>query len=380
MSHKTSSDVEYQNETQVSIEDDHENSRHEEWDFLLPRLPMLDIFTEDDFSPDTLAAAIQHDVTTHRIRSYLHLYDTRLLGQDINANVMGFPLIFYAVESNNEEMVRLLIEYGASTSAVHEASQVPLLAFAIMCGETLQIDTTNMVCVLLSKGASAGVIPMDLFTPYIRDTTASVERRAEKEIGGIDETAWCSQGTKARLAKNINLTQRYFLEKSTKLKPPSTKRRQIARLKNCQGLLGIPYFLIGQSVATERLVQRLLTHLMMPTKQPLVLCFAGPSGHGKTELARQLGHLLSLDLEVVDCTTFTDERELFGPRPPYSGYKDGSAVNNFLAEHSGKRCIVFLDEFEKTTKEIHQALLLPFDNGMDTHDETSRAIYNELTV
>lgn len=363
-SHSTSSDMGYQSDAQKSVHDTNEDSSPKEWDFILPRLPWLEISTEDDFSPDSLAAAIQHGATTYRLRSYMNIYDPRLLRQDINANVMGFPLIFYAVESNDENMVRLLTEFGASASAVYEAFQVPLLAFAIMCGETLQLDTTNMVCVLLSKGASANSIPVDLFTPYLRDEATSIGQKGKNVISAAAETAWCSPATKTRLAKNINLTQRYFLEKSTKMKPPSSKKRQIARIKNCQGLLGIPYFLVGQTVATELLIQRLLTHLMMPTKQPLVLCFAGPSGHGKTELARQLGHLLSLDLEVVDCTTFTHEMELFGPRAPYHGYQTGSAVNNFLVEHSGRQCIVFLDEFEKTTKEIHQSLLLPFDNGM----------------
>ncbi|RFU74129.1 p-loop containing nucleoside triphosphate hydrolase [Trichoderma arundinaceum] len=376
MSHRSSS-----GDSQVSSHDVNENNGHREWDFILPRLPRLEISTEDDFSPDTIAAAIQHGVPTYRIRNYLNIYDPRLLELDINSNVMGFPLIFYAVESNNEDMVRLLVDFGASVASIYEPSQVPLLAFAIICGETLQMDTANMVSVLLSKGASARVIPMELFIPYLQDTSTGLEQKGKRQIDETGEAAWCSPATKARLAENINLTQRYFLEKSTKLKPPSTKRRQIARLKNCQGLLGIPYFLVGQSVATELLIQRLLTHLMMPTKQPLVLCFAGPSGHGKTELARQLGHLLSLDLEVVDCTTFNHEMELFGPRRPYSGYEKGSAVNNFLVEHSGKRCIVFLDEFEKTTKEIHQSLLLPFDNDFydqndgiagDDADEKSR--------
>ncbi|KAL6816078.1 P-loop containing nucleoside triphosphate hydrolase protein [Trichoderma camerunense] len=353
----------YQSDAKESVHDTNEDSRPKEWDFILPRLPRLDISTEDDFSPDCFAAAIQHGATAYRLQDYLRNYDSRLLEQDINANVMGFPLIFYAVESNDENMVRLLLEFGASASAVYEASQVPLLAFAIMCGETLQLDTTNMVCVLLSKGASANSIPMDLFAPYLRDEATSTGQKGKSAIDATTETAWCSPATKTRLARNINLTQRYFLEKSTKMKPPSAKKRQIARIKNCQGLLGVPYFLVGQTVATELLIQRLLTHLMMPTKQPLVLCFAGPSGHGKTELARQLGHLLSLDLEVVDCTTFTHEMELFGPRRPYHGYQTGSSVNNFLVEHSGRRCIVFLDEFEKTTTEIHQSLLLPFDNG-----------------
>ncbi|KAH0526519.1 hypothetical protein TsFJ059_009823 [Trichoderma semiorbis] len=362
-SHSTSSDMGSQSDAKESIHDTSGDSAPKEWDFTLPRLPRLEISTEDDFSPDSFAAAIQHGATAYRLQDYLRNYDSRLLEQDINANVMGFPLIFYAVESNDENMVRLLLEFGASASAVYEASQVPLLAFAIMCGETLQLDTTNMVCVLLSKGASANSIPMDLFAPYLRDEATNTGQKGKSAIDATAETAWCSPATKTRLAKNINLTQRYFLEKSTKMKPPSKKKRQIARIKSCQGLLGIPYFLVGQTVATDLLIQRLLTHLMLPTKHPLVLCFAGPSGHGKTELARQLGHLLSLDLEVVDCTTFTHEMELFGPRRPYHGYQTGSSVNNFLVEHSGRRCIVFLDEFEKTTIEIHQSLLLPFDNG-----------------
>ncbi|KAK5988275.1 ATP-dependent Clp protease ATP-binding subunit ClpC-like protein [Cladobotryum mycophilum] len=325
-----------------------------EWDFTLPILPLPLVISEDDeFGADVLAGAIQHGTTIHQIRSYLALYDARPVRQLINNDVM----------ENDEYMVRLLIEFGADVNAVHAPSQVPLLAFAMVCGETLQANTTTMVCTLLSSGASPLCIPEDLFKPYMRIPLVGPQQKDEEEVEVVELTAWCSHPTKVRLAKAINLSQRYFLEKAVKLKAPSVKRRQIARHKKAQGLLGVPYFLVGQSIASEMLIQRLLTHLMMPTKQPLVLCFAGPSGHGKTELARQLGHLLSLDLEVVDCTVVNREMELFGPRPPYSGYEGGSAVNNFLATHSGKRCIVFLDEFEKTTKEIHQSLLLPFDNG-----------------
>lgn len=116
------------------------------------------------------------------------------------------------------------------------------------------------------------------------------------------------------------------------LQPPR-KQRQIAQREKAEGLLGVPYFLFGQSVATELLTKTLLTHLMMQDKEPLVICFAGPRGHGKTEPARQVGHLLYLDLEVVDCTTFTKGMELFGSRDPYNGAAEGSRLNNFLAEN-----------------------------------------------
>jgi ATP-dependent Clp protease ATP-binding subunit ClpA len=57
------------------------------------------------------------------------------------------------------------------------------------------------------------------------------------------------------------------------------------------------------------------------------------------------------------------ETDLFGPWAPYIGSEKGSLLNNHLANHSGKRGIVFLDEFEKTTKDVRAALLLPLDDG-----------------
>ena len=76
-----------------------------------------------------------------------------------------------------------------------------------------------------------------------------------------------------------------------------------------------------------------------------------------------MGQLLSLDIHVVDCTEMRHETDIFGPKAPYQGWERGSSLNNFLADHASKRAVVFLDEFEKTTAEVHKAMLLPFDNG-----------------
>ena len=115
---------------------------------------------------------------------------------------------------------------------------------------------------------------------------------------------------KAKLTRTVNLSLRHLLDKASKIKKPSIRYRQIAKLRSVEGLLGIPYTLIGQIGVTERLAQKLLSHFMVSGRQPLVLLFAGPSGYRKTELARRLGHLLSLLPEVTDCTVFNHEMEL----------------------------------------------------------------------
>lgn len=76
-----------------------------------------------------------------------------------------------------------------------------------------------------------------------------------------------------------------------------------------------------------------------------------------------MGELLNLEICCVDCTEMKHETDLFGPKMPYLGYELGSPLNNFLTRNNGKRCIVFLDELEKTTREVQNALLVPFSEG-----------------
>ena len=57
------------------------------------------------------------------------------------------------------------------------------------------------------------------------------------------------------------------------------------------------------------------------------------------------------------------ETDLFGPSAPYVGYEKGSLLNNFLARMSGKKAIVFLDEFEKSSTAVMNSLLIPFDES-----------------
>ena len=353
-----------------------QNLSARQWDFILPRIPWTINLnaaleeTTDTFNIQELVGAVQNGANLQMIRNYLERYDRETVRRSINDEVDGFPAMFYVVESNNVTLLRLWVDYGGNPEVTHAPSKVPLLAFAITNGERIQTDTTLITSSLLSLGASPHTIPSAFYVPYLRDPSED-DHEESKEKDEVNRSArrdpnteWCSGDARTKFAKTVTLSQRYFLEKASKIKKPSQRHVQLAQRRNAEALLGLPYFLVGQTLASNLLLQKLLSHLISPSKRPLVLVFAGPSGHGKTELARKLGHLLSLELEVVDCTIFAREIELFGPREPYVGSEKGSPLNNFLARNAGKQCIVFLDEFEKTTPEIHKTLLLPFDNGM----------------
>jgi ATP-dependent Clp protease ATP-binding subunit ClpA len=221
-----------------------------------------------------------------------------------------------------------------------------------------------MTATLLSLGASPDVIPSAFYSPYLQDLPEHGPSDESLKDLGDENKSWCKDVARVKLARTSTLSQRYYLERAAKTKKPSRRQTQVAQRMKAEPLLGIANFLIGQTIAAKSLLATLLAHLTEPGKKPLVLVFAGPSGHGKTELARRLGHLLSLELEVVDCTIFNREMELFGPRHPYVGAERGTPLNNFLAKNHEQRCIVFLDEFEKTSPDIHKTLLLPFENGM----------------
>lgn len=312
---------------------------------------------------------MQRGATCHELERYFSYYGDAqvrevLKQQPSVSSVEGFDLMFYAVATNQPAIVQLCAAYGGNPNAVHHRSGTPLIAFAVLQADVIQTHTTGVVSVLLALGASARVFPSAFYRPFLQDLPFDGPHEDLLTDLSDQEKEWCQEPTVQRkLAQTLDLSQRYFLAREARAKKPSARHAQVAAGFKMQSLLGIQYFLIGQTSAAVSLKAKLLAYMTLPSNRPLVLVFAGPSGHGKTELARKLGELLNLPLRVVDCTIYNREADLFGYRPPHLKASEGTPANNFLVSHAGKRCIMFLDEFEKTTEDVHKSLLIPFDNG-----------------
>ena len=206
------------------------------------------------------------------------------------------------------------------------------------------------------------MFPKDMWEKYVdapKTTKPKQDRASRKKV----KDDWCKPEIRKALCRGLTVLQRYCLWKASHLGLAGIKKRQVAEIFSIQKLFEIHYHLVGQFLAAKQVIQIVTNHFLSGFRRPLILLFAGPSGHGKTELSRRMGDLLSLPLQYVDCTEMKHETDIFGPKPPYIGCNKSSPLNNFLIEHAGLKSIVFLDEFDKTTKEVRNSMLLTLDTG-----------------
>ncbi|RYP92608.1 hypothetical protein DL770_001250 [Monosporascus sp. CRB-9-2] len=356
----------------------------------MPKLPVLklpDALVNNGprgssvFELRELLAAIQAGLfDADSVRNYLSHYSKESLDMNLNAEIDGYPAMFYVISTGNISIIREWVKHGGDPNATWGPNAFPLIAFSILKGGRTMNQASRILETLLRFGAEPRAIPKAFYDPFCRDLPEDGPTKEELHDLDDDNKRWFSADVGAHLAKSLSLSQRYNLYRSSKVKPHSGREKELLARQAAEEVLGLHQMIVAQSVATRWLKKKLLVYLALQKERPLILVFAGPSGHGKTELARRFRDLMSLELHEVDCTIFKQDNELFGPRAPYSGYEEGSPLNNFLVRKAGYRCIVFMDEFEKTSKDIHNTLLLPFQGGRYEDRRNGKIIDSSKTI
>ncbi|ROV99612.1 hypothetical protein VPNG_07730 [Cytospora leucostoma] len=308
----------------------------------------------------TLATAMSRRCSLRSIKDYLQGFPRQEVERIVKHMVRGHCVLTYAVDTDNVEVLQLLLEYSFDVNIfAHDSGNVPLLAFSIMRAEKTGFSNHEILRMLLAHGADPMAIPRSMWQDYRKVPHAFV---TEKH-GITPAEEWCTQKHREALVRTLDMTTRYLLWLASRLSPPTKRLLQIAVEYKATGLLKLPLQIIGQQSTIRMITNEILSHVGSDVAKPLIMAFAGPSGHGKTELAMQMGAMLSVPMINLDCTHIKDDFALFGSTLSYRGNEEGTHLNNFLAENEGKRCVVFLDEFEKTDKSMHQSLLKLMEEG-----------------
>ncbi|BBD76603.1 ATP-dependent Clp protease ATP-binding subunit ClpA [Hydrogenophilus thermoluteolus] len=123
----------------------------------------------------------------------------------------------------------------------------------------------------------------------------------------------------------------------------------------------------GQDEAIEQLVRAIKLNragLGNPNKPIGSFLFSGPTGVGKTEVARQLAFTLGIDLVRFDMSEYMERHtvsRLIGAPPGYVGYEEGGLLTEAVMKKP--HCVLLLDEIEKAHPDVFNLLLQVMDHG-----------------
>lgn len=172
-------------------------------------------------------------------------------------------------------------------------------------------------------------------------------------------------------AEELILTE---AEIANKPKPSIRKRKRPLTRAKFFGLEShLKERIIGQNEAIEtivRAIKRSVTDIADDTRPLGVFLFAGSSGVGKTELAKELHNYIfgdKNDMIRIDCGEFQHKHEnqkLIGSPPGYVGSEDGGQFTNQIAKNPAS--VILLDEVEKAHPDIWNTFLRVFDEGLIT--------------
>ena len=132
----------------------------------------------------------------------------------------------------------------------------------------------------------------------------------------------------------------------------------------------------GQNSAIEKLssaIKLARAGLREPEKPIGNYLFTGPTGVGKTEVAKQLASILGIPLQRFDMSEYMERHSvsrLIGAPPGYVGFDQGGLLTDAVDQNP--HCVLLLDEIEKAHPDLFNILLQVMDNGRltDQHGKT----------
>ncbi|MDE0305864.1 MAG: ATP-dependent Clp protease ATP-binding subunit ClpA [Albidovulum sp.] len=213
---------------------------------------------------------------------------------------------------------------------------------------------------------------VDLSSKYIHD-----RRLPDKAIDIIDEAGAAenlrpdSKRRKSIRAKEIE----EVVAVMARIPPKNVSRSDAELLKDLDAKLKCVVF--GQDPAIDALAAAIKLSragIREPEKPIGSYLFAGPTGVGKTEVARQLADTLGVELLRFDMSEYMERHavsRLIGAPPGYVGFDQGGLLTDGVDQHP--HCVLLLDEIEKAHPDVFNILLQVMDHGKLT-DHNGRKV------
>ena len=212
---------------------------------------------------------------------------------------------------------------------------------------------------------------VELSARYIHD-----RKLPDKAIDVIDETG-ASQMLlpESRRKKTIGMKEiEATIATMARIPPKTISKDDSEVLKSLEESLKRVVY--GQDAAISSLASaiKLARAGLRDAEKPIgSYLFAGPTGVGKTEVARQLASTMGLELKRFDMSEYMERHtvsRLIGAPPGYVGFDQGGLLTDAIDQHP--HCVLLLDEIEKAHPDLFNILLQIMDHGKltDHHGKT----------
>ncbi len=226
---------------------------------------------------------------------------------------------------------------------------------------------------------SALVSAAELSAKYIND-----RHLPDKAIDVIDEAGAAQRILpKSRQKKTISTKEiEDIVAKIARIPPKNISSDDRNALKTLERDLKAVVF--GQDKSIEVLaaaIKMARSGLGNPQKPIGAFLFSGPTGVGKTEVARQLAYIMGIELVRFDMSEYMERHavsRLIGAPPGYVGFEQGGLLTEAITKHP--YCVLLLDEIEKAHPDIFNILLQVMDHGTLTDNNGRKADFRNVVI
>ena len=206
----------------------------------------------------------------------------------------------------------------------------------------------------------------------------------DKAIDVIDEAGAAQRILpKSKQKKTITRNEvEEIVAKIARIPPASVSNDDRSKLKSLDRDLNSVVF--GQEPAIEALaaaIKMARSGLGKPDKPIGSFLFSGPTGVGKTEVAKQLAFILGIDLIRFDMSEYMERHaisRLIGAPPGYVGFDQGGLLTEAVTKKP--HCVLLLDEIEKAHPDVFNVLLQVMDHGTLTDNNGRKADFRNVII